>query len=166
MHIRDKVEVAASAERAWEVLGDGFGQFHQWSTALVSSTLKGQLGTGASRVCRVRAFGPFPAAVIEEQLTEFNPDQKRYTYVARSGMPAMFKSAQNTWTIEAIDASHCVIHTHAVVKLSVWMWPLGWLFPLLLKRDFKKFSEEMKFYIEHQKIHPRKAQSLLQPAQS
>ncbi|WP_395374803.1 SRPBCC family protein [Marinicella sp. W31] len=166
MQIRIHAEVTAPIDKVWEVLGEGFGHFDQWSTALTSSKLSGELRAGAIRTCHAQKVGPFPPAIVKERLVDFNRQQKRYTYIVESGLPSIFKKAQNTWTVEAIDEKNSIIRSHVVAELVFWLRPFNWLFTLLFKRDIKKFFEEMIYFIEHEKIHPRKEESLLQPNKS
>ncbi len=157
MQLHSKIEVSVPADRAWEVIADEFGNFGQITTALESSSLKGELGVGAIRVCNSKPVGPFPASVIEERLVEFDPVQKKYTYIAHSGLPAMFIKAQNTWSIESVTDTSCVIHSLAKLELKVWLRPLSGVLLWLIKRDLKKVFKELEYYIEYGNIHPRKA---------
>lgn len=156
MKISTKIYLSAPAEKAWEVLGDKFGDFGLWTSSLTSSKLNGNLGVGAVRTCQTPGFGPFAAAVVKERLVEFNPKEKRYTYVVESGLPAIFKNVKNSWSIESIDNKNCIIHSYAVAELSFWLRPFSWVFPLLIKRDLNKTFEEMSYFIEKGKVHPRK----------
>ena len=160
MKIRTEFKVSAPAERAWEVIAEKFGDAAEWAATLESTSLKGSLGVGAIRTCHTKGVGPFPPATIEERLIDFDPKQQRYTYVVESGLPPIFKSAQNSWSVESISETSCIVHTHVIAKLSLWLRPLEWLFPLLLKRDLKKTFEELRHYIEHGKPHPRKVKSI------
>ena len=164
MQIRTHIKVSAPAEKAWEVIGEQFGDFGKWTTALSSSSLRGELGVGATRVCHTNGFGPFPAMIAEEQLVDFNPEQKRYTYVVHKGLPAMFNRAQNAWSIETVDKTSCIIHSHVTLELKVWLRPFSWIFTLLIKRDMKKFFDEMDYFITNGEIHPRKTKSIPEPA--
>ncbi|MBL4658898.1 MAG: SRPBCC family protein [Alcanivoracaceae bacterium] len=160
MKIRTEFKVSVPAERAWEVIAEKFGDAAEWAATLESTSLKGSLGVGAIRTCRTKGVGPFPPATIEERLIDFDSKQLRYTYVVESGLPAIFKSAQNTWSVESISETSCIIHTLVIAKLNFWLRPLEWLFPLLLKRDLKKTFEELSHFIEQGKPHPRKVKSI------
>ncbi len=162
MNIYTELEVAASVEAAWQVIGGKFGEVGDIITALESSSLIGELNVGAIRKCRTNGVGPFPPAEVEERLVEFDPDNYRYTYVAHSGLPKMFTRAQNTWTIEKINSHSCVIKSHAAVEVTMWFRPFAWLVPLMIKRDLNRVFEELGYYIEHQKVHPRKIQLALE----
>jgi len=166
MQINTEVLVDAPAEKAWQIIGEKFGDFGEWTTALDSSFLKGTLGVGAIRVCHTRSVGLFPPAIVEEQLIDFDPKHHRYTYIVTKGMPSMFKKAQNSWSIESISQTSCIIHSHVVLELKLWLRPFSWLLTMLLKRDMKKFFAEMAYFIEYGKVHPRKAKSSPEPVKT
>lgn len=164
MNITTSIKLAASQAKAWEVLAEQFGEIATWTTALRSSTLEGPVQKGAVRICESAPFGPFPASVVKERLVEYDPQNFRFAYVAYSGLPAMFKHAQNNWSIERIDESNCWVHSHAVIKISWWLKPISWLLKALIKRDVKKVVIEIQHYIETGTIHPRKAASITEQA--
>lgn len=164
MQFHTKTSVSAPIEKAWEVIGEKFGDFGTWTTALNSSSLVGELGVGATRVCHTHGVGLFPAATVEEQLIDFDPEQKRYTYVVQKGLPAIFKHAQNAWSIEPVNKTSCIIHSHVTLEFKTWLRPFSWIFTLLIKRDMKKYFEEMNYFIETGKIHPRKEKAIMESA--
>ncbi len=164
MKIQTEIKITASQGQVWEVLAEQFGAVADWTTALRSSSLEGAVGKGAVRTCESAPFGPFPASTVKERLVEYDPQNHRFAYVAFSGLPAMFKHAQNNFSIERIDDSSCWVRSDAELALSLWLKPLGWLFAVIIKRDVKKVFEEMKYFIETGTIHPRKAASITEPA--
>ena len=163
MEIISKITVQASAERAWQVLAEQYGEAATWTSALESTILTGKLGVGAIRTCHSKAIGPFPASVVEEQLIEFNPEEYKFTYIAEKGLPSIFKSATNAWFIEPLNSQSCNITSHATLKASLWIFPIAWIFPIIIKRDLKTIFDEMAYYIERGEIHPRKVQANLEP---
>lgn len=160
MDIHTQVQVAASADNAWQVVGEAFGTVGDFTTAISASSLAGELGVGATRVCHTHNAGLFPKIVVEEVLTEFDRTNQRYTYVVNKGLPAMFEHAQNAWSIEPVDAATCVIHSHARLTLAFWFRPVEWLIKRMIQHDMKKYFEEIAYFVEHHQIHPRKAKQL------
>ena len=156
MIISNEIRVSASADRAWEVLAENFGDAALWTSALNTSSLTGDLGVGAIRTCHSNKIGPFPANISKEILTEFDPRRRRFTYKVQSGLPGIFKGAQNAWSIESISHSSCIVKSRAVLELSVLIRPLSCVLSMLIKRDLKKIFEELHYYIEHNSPHPNK----------
>ena len=166
MKIINEIKLAVPAEQAWKIIGEQYGDAAQWTSVLEASSLIGELGVGAIRTCHSRAVGPFPASIVEERLTMFEPANYRLTYVAEKGLPGIFKKATNAWSIQPVDHNSCVVTSRAELKISVWLFPVKWIFPILISRDLKKVFEELQYYIERGKFHPRKIQSKLEPAKS
>lgn len=157
MEMRHEVHIDAPASEAWLVLGRGFGNICEWSGTLASSELVGELGVGASRRCQGTGFGPFPASVITEELTLFDPEAMTFSYVARTGLPGFLRHAENAWRVHADGPHRCRVTFRATVLSAWWAWPITWILPLLVRADLAKMSEEMKHRIETGVPHPRVA---------
>jgi hypothetical protein len=85
MRMKVETTLACSAEQAWKVLGEGFGDIAKWSCSLAESSLDGEPGFGAVRTClSARSFGPFEAGIVTEELTEFHPGTRTFAYRATS----------------------------------------------------------------------------------
>ncbi|MCH6258986.1 SRPBCC family protein [Puniceicoccaceae bacterium K14] len=148
--------VEASAEKAWSVLGEQYGDIGGFLSSMISTRLEGELGVGASRVCESAGFGPFPTMIVKEKLIKFDPKGYAFTYRAKKGLPVFIHSAQNAWTIEPKSDNRCVVRSRAEVDLAWWAKPLGIVLPSLMARDFRKVEEELKYRIEKDRPHPRK----------
>ena len=68
MELRREVEVAATVDEAWAVLGEQFGEIAAWTNAILASSLEGKLGVGAVRTCTIEGFGPFKEGAVKERL--------------------------------------------------------------------------------------------------
>ncbi|MGJ8681670.1 SRPBCC family protein [Paraglaciecola sp.] len=156
MECNNTIRVTTSAQRAWHVLADQFGDAAEWATTVETSKLVGKMGVGAVRACKTRAVGPFPANYIEEEITQFDPENRSYSYKLISGLPPIFSRATNTWSIRSISDNECEILSNVILEPKIWLRPLAWLFPLLIKRDLKHTFEELGFFIERGEAHPRK----------
>lgn len=163
MKIYSEHHLTASSERAWHVLGENFAKIAQWASSLESSSLDGELGLGANRTCRIKSFGPIRATTIIEELLDFDAQAMQFTYHVKSGLPPFLSCAQNKWSIQSTGEDHCKVNSEALVKLKWWFWPLQWVFMLLIKRDMNKTFEEMRYFIENDKVHPRKLKSHKEP---
>jgi Polyketide cyclase / dehydrase and lipid transport len=166
MKMITEINVAASAKRAWQVLAEDYGNAAVWTSVLESTSLRGELGVGAIRTCHSKSVGPFPASVVEERLIEFEPDSYQFTYIADKGLPRIFKSATNAWRIHPVNDNSCKITSHATLKISRWVFPISWIFPILIKRDLKVVFEELAHYIEQGQPHPRIGSENLKAAET
>lgn len=157
MEFHTDIEIDASADEAWQVLGEQFGDIAEWSATLATSHLVGDLGVGATRSCEGTGFGPFPPGVVTEKLTLFDRQARALTYEANTGLPPFVLTAMNRWTIESLGPERCRVHSHATVQLAWWARPLGFLMPWMMRGDMDRFSEEMRHRIERGVAHPRAA---------
>lgn len=154
MKLVNEFTVSVSADKAWGVLWEEFGNISKWLTSMQSSHLKGMLGKGAERVCVHEGIGPFPASKITEEIVHIDVSNYEYTYVAREGMPWFINSAQNTWSVTPVDNNKCVIRTVARIEVKWIVLPFAWMLPMLLKTGLGDVFEELKYAIEYGKARP------------
>ena len=142
MELHHEIVVDAPACAAWGVLGERFGEISEWSD-LDRSSLEGELGVGAKRVCEGPAWGPFPATRATEELVAFDPDTMAFTYIGLDGLPWFMPKAQNSWSVVALDAQRCRVTTRAEVELVMWMRPLAPLFRLMIRRPMARLLDQL-----------------------
>ena len=58
MEMRAELVISASAEDAWAVVGERFGEIGEWASAITKSVMDGQPGVSQMRTCHVSGFGP------------------------------------------------------------------------------------------------------------
>jgi hypothetical protein len=81
----------------------------------------------------------------------------RFGYQATEGRPWFLKRAENHWVVRALGPQTSVVESRA--ELDVGLFPGVFLAPLLkllMGRVGAQFSEELKYYVEHDQPHPRK----------
>ncbi len=148
MQFIQSLSLNASAATAWHILGERFGDL-SWTATIEDSSLDGALEVGACRTCvSSRSFGPFPPGVVREKLTHFDRKARTFTYEAVEGVPSFVKRAKNTWQIKSTGEHSCIVESRAEVQLVLWAWPFGWIMPLAMRSDMKKFNEELRVAIE------------------
>lgn len=157
IELRTEIELDVPASRAWTVLGEGFGNIGDWASGLRSSSLDRAVEVGALRTCELRGFGPFPSGRIIEELLEFDRDAMKFTYAPTSGMPPMFESAENRWSIEPLGKDRCRVTTHAFIDVRWWALPLAKLFGRGIRGTIDTFVLEMRHRVENGNPHPNKA---------
>lgn len=156
MKIVASVEITAPARAVWTVLGEGFGHIGQWAAPIEHSTLEGKPQVGAVRHCHIKAFGPVPTGVIQEQLLEFEPQTMHFSYHALAGLPSFVGKAQNHWSVKAVDAEHCIVITEASLELNGWMRMAAFMLKPRFQRSGEAVLQELKFFVETGQPHPRK----------
>lgn len=159
MKLESEITVDASAERAWSVLGEGFGRIGEWAAPIVASTLDGEPSVGAVRTCTTARFGPVAPGVIEERLLEFEPTRHSFRYEAVSGMPRFIVHATNRWSVRALGDTRSIVRTEATLELRGLASLFGCVLAWRMKSDGRRVLEELKHRIETGRPHPRKLAS-------
>lgn len=148
MILENALHVMVSAEQAWQLLGEEFGEIAEWATPITESSLDGPLETGATRRCRIQGFGPFQASVFTEELVLFDRAARSFRYEARSGLPPLMTHAQNHWTIHETGPESCRITSTAELHVAWWAWPILPLLRFQITRDSKGFMESLRYRLE------------------
>jgi len=163
LNFRHQVTIAAPAERVWQVLARDFAAIGRWASAIPESRAlddppaDGE-ATVAGRVCTSTVPG-VPA--VQERFTHYSEHDRRFTYVASSGLPAFVRRAENTWSVRELGPGAALAEARAELDLHPLVGLL--LAPLLklqLDRTGARVFEELRHYIEHGEPHPRKVRAL------
>lgn len=157
--VTDQIIVNASAKKAWLVLAHEFDQVGKWSSGIKES--KPLIGMdiieGApvgGRVCLSDdIFGD-----AEEAFTYYDEDGMRFGYQAVGELPRFFNEAENNWHVEPINTNQALVEFKADVDLALFPGMLMVMFkPIIKKLLGTRTLEELKYYIENDQPHPRKA---------
>jgi hypothetical protein len=87
-------DITVSADAAWELFGERFGDISEWLESILASSLDREMGEGATRTCQL-AGGP-----LTEYVTKFDAKRRALTYEVTSGLPSVMKKVENAWTFE------------------------------------------------------------------
>ncbi len=145
--ISKEIEIDASVERAWEVLGDEFTQVCAWASGVTHSS-----GDNSIRTCQT-SIGP-----IEETVTRFDPVRKGVSYTAKANkMPFFVTHLGNNWDLESLGKNRSKLKMRMEMKLipPFNIFP-GPLMRIKMSKLLDETLEEFKYYVETRKPHPRK----------
>jgi hypothetical protein len=158
MELRNEIIILAPAERVWQVLGERFMHVSEWAAPITASCPVGpaEPGVGVTRSCNIAPFGPVKAGVVEERLTRFDREAMAFEYEALRGMPSFVGRAVNRWSVSRIDDQRSRLHIHATLSLSGPMALLGCLVKWEMQAGGAKVAEELKYFVENGRPHPRK----------
>ena len=112
MTIKTTVDIAASADEAWALFGEGFGDWDRWAPGLESSTLLGPLEQGVIRVNVTPSLG-----TVHQELVRFDRDGRALAYEMIKGLPPMFSALRNDWVIEDLGDGRCRLDGDAVFEI-------------------------------------------------
>jgi hypothetical protein len=167
MQLHDQITINAPASTVWRILAHDFANIGQWASAIPSSkanidvpVLEGAEVGG--RICSTAVPG---FRDVEESLTSYDEQSKRFAYPATTGRPWSLKHAENHWSVRSLGSLTSLVETRAEIALNTF--PGIFLAPLLkyqMGRIGAQTLEELKYYVEHDQPHPRKMQALQRQA--
>lgn len=151
MQITERITVNAPVARLWKILVTDFAHMGVWSSAIMHSEINPNLPTGEiGRVCHT-AVGS-----VAETVTHW--DEQTWSYAYRTDKPPFFiKNAVNSCRLHALGPEMTVIEMQAEVELlTVFDWMARPIVTNYLRSLVEVFAEEVKYYAETGKVHPRK----------
>lgn len=163
MNIKVEIEkvISAPAEEVWRIVAHKFDAIGSWATAVPESRPlpPGTNGDAAAgRVCETQVPG-FNA--ITETITYYDENGKRFGYEAAAGNPWFVQRAENNWHVIPTEAGKSLIKIRGRIVLNP---VIGIFMRPFLNRQLRKISaqtiDELKFFIENGRPHPRKQKQL------
>lgn len=161
LSIETHIIIDADAQTIWQVLAQQFEAVSCWASVVNESHAlhDSPLLPGAhlsGRVCTVQGLGQ-----THEALTHFDAQGMRFTYDAKKGLPSFILRASNTWCVEALGPKQARVTAQAqmVLKRLPGML-LAPIFKYQIRRLGQRTFEELKYFIEHGEVHPRKRKLL------
>lgn len=163
MHIQMKrqIEINAPAKDVWNVVAYQYAQIGQWASSISASESIAGIPTPdgapvAGRACYAPGFG----GDAREEFTYYDEEAMRFGYQAIGELPLMLKRAENNWAVRTVGPDKSVAEFRA--KIDYDLFP-GLLMVPMLKlmggRMGRQLLEELKYYVEEGKPHPRKVKT-------
>ena len=154
-----EVHINAPADAVWAILGANYSRIGDWASVIQKSTPMPNLSIppgadAGGRSCTPAL--PFVSKVTEE-LTSFDEANKTFSYEATSGLPGFIHKAQNMWSVRADGPESSIVSTRGLLDMHRIIGPL--LFPIFkwqLNRAGARLVEELKYFAENGRPHPRK----------
>ncbi|MBX2847279.1 MAG: SRPBCC family protein [Acidiferrobacterales bacterium] len=161
MKITKQLNINASSDAVWHVLGPRYEEAGLWASAVYTSTalrdskpLNGAPVSG--RVCET-SLGPFRETIVGYDSTA------RYLAYQATGtkMPFFVKRMQGSWKLNALGATGTEVNMTLDADI---MFPfdllMGWMMKIQFNKVLNESLEELKHYVEKGEIHQRKARSM------
>ncbi|MEM9006967.1 MAG: SRPBCC family protein [Cyanobacteria bacterium P01_F01_bin.86] len=157
MHLEIFIDVNVPANKAWKLMAHEFDKIHEWSAGIShSSGSRNACATGAARVCDT-ALGQF-----DEKIIRFDEAEKHFAYHATNkDMPFFVKGMVIDNRVNPISATSCragwVVDVDIIPPFNIFP---GVLLKMRLTQGLQASLEEMKYFLERGRKHPRKIQAL------
>lgn len=163
MEIKTTITVNQSVDKLWEIMATNFAHVAEWTSTLHASKVNTDVAEpleGApvgGRVCTAPGFGD-----IKETFTHYDERNKRFSYKADvSSMPGFVKGLANNWSFRSLGSGKTEVTMRMEMDLNAFPGQL--MAPMMRMQMSKPVNitlEELKFYAETGKIHPRKLKAL------
>jgi hypothetical protein len=156
MEIITKLTIEKNANDVWQVMGNQFDQIHIWASFFKDSNPSGE-----------KKFNEIDFSAREtvveggentHSLDVFDSKNHILSYTVTAGAPPFADKAQAEWTLESVNEDSCTASITVNMELKD-MIPeekaaevKGWL-----SKSSEGMLEELKYYLETGKLHPRKA---------
>jgi len=160
------LKVKSSTDKVWEIFAHGFNDAHKWMASVPHSYAQtnGESFDGAHSDGRVCELSPDQNGMkASEKFLAYNEDNKTATVqIDFVNAPFFFPVKFNTldFSLREIDDDQ----SEMTWKFRSNIKPLGLLLWPLLRIGFGKFvgeiMEELQFYVENGKPHPRKVKAM------
>ena len=142
----------------WDVLANKFGEIDLWSSLITDSKLSGE-ATLETVDYSIRSTQT-TAGPTQQQLTEFDPQNFTIAYKAISGTPPFFKSVNAKWILNKKDENSTYLTLDFEVKFKNITFILAPLVKIKLGKVGDVLLDDLKYYVENEKPHPRKLKLL------
>lgn len=161
MDVIRKIDVEASAERLWQILAEDYDRVGEWTSEINQSAANPDLAPGEGRVCTTPGFGD-----VKETITRYDEEERSFSYAAEvSTFPFFVKGVGNSWRVEKNGANGSIVHMHMQANLlPVFAQLMGPVMKRQLAQSADTLLEELKYYAETGRVHPRKQEQLNQLA--
>jgi Polyketide cyclase / dehydrase and lipid transport len=161
-----EITIEASAQKVWHVLGEQFCNISDWASVIersgkASAQCDANSLSMTDRYCDAKGFGR-----SVEKLTEFDADKMAFCYLLLEGRvleghPPLVSAAGNHWSVIPGGDNQSTVKSAAYLEMpaipGIVLLPL---FKLFMKPMARKLFEELKYYCEQGKPHPRKQKLL------
>lgn len=157
--IKKEININASIDKAWQVLGPQFADAQKWASSISHSEGRGEGMNGAA--CSERGCGVVGIGEVQERILKYSDDEHLLSYQVYDGMPKMVKYASNTWKLIRLEDGTTKLEMQMELKTGGMM---GAMMKGMMKKKMAKMAdevvEEFKYYVENGKPHPRKVEAL------
>lgn len=168
MEIKKTMKINQSVDKLWEIMATDYTKVAKWTSILHASKNNDEVKTklegapAGGRVCTAPGFGD-----IKETITHYDERKKHFRYDADiSSMPFFVKAIANNWSFRSLGAKSTEVTMRMELDLNAF--PGALMAPIMRSQMAKQGNtilEELKYYAETGKIHPRKLKLLKQSGQ-
>lgn len=157
MKITKQITVNASAENVWDVLGHKYDRVSEWASSVLESygkpvTASTNKAPFAGRKCQTTLGG------FNEDIVTYDEQKMKLAYSATGDkMPFFVKQLVNNWSITPVNANRSRIDMRLEMDLlPVFNLIMAPMMKMQMGKVLEESIEELKYFVETGKPHPRK----------
>jgi hypothetical protein len=154
IHVEKELTINKETNAVWGVMGLQFAEVHLWSSNFMNSK------PGGTKVFNDLEYSE--RVTITERgetiqvLDEFDSKNYSLKYHITEGMPGIAKSASGTWSLKASKNNQTkVTIAFDMETKNAFGYLLSSVIKLKIGKSAEEIAEELKFYVENGKAHPR-----------
>ena len=149
MEFKRDTTVNVSADKVWNILGNGFNDISQWaSPVLDSQALPGQ-PEGSGRVCQVKGAGE-----VVETIYHYDDVGRELSFILNGKkIPFFMRKIDNTWSVEPIGDDQSRLQVHAKITLMpVFSQLMSGLLSKAMSKQADGLLGELKYFAENDRV--------------
>lgn len=163
LDLKKTVEINASPEKAWEILGPKFLDISKWARSINKSYSYEQApknfddAPAGGRYCEVNGFGK-----MQEEILHFDKQKHEITWSASGKkIPGFVSGLQNALKVESIGDNTSRVTTHITANLSgIGGFFMGGMMNKQFDKVLNGFLKDLKAYAETGEISETKQREL------
>lgn len=156
MKISKSLLINSDPDEVWQVIAREYDQVGNWASGVYfSKTRTGKVLPNApchGRVCET-SLGPFVETIVK-----FDDPGKEISYVATGEkMPGFVKQLKATWKLKQAQNQHCHVSMSFDADIAFpFSILMGWMMRMQFNKAISQTMEELQYFLEQGKNHPRK----------
>jgi hypothetical protein len=155
LRFKEEVMIEKNIDEVWEVLGNQFTEANIWASNFKSSKPGGEPKLPGLDYLHRETMTENGENV--QELDEFDSINYSLSYHISRGVPAIAKSALGKWSLAKTKDNQTRMDVHFILKTKGL---LGLIMSPVISKKVERASaeivEELKYYLEKGKPHPRK----------
>lgn len=154
IQVKRELTIHKSSVEVWRVVGEQFGEVHLWSSNFKDSKPGGEK--------RFKGIDYSYRATITDRgetiqlLDAFDSENYRLAYHITKGMPGVAKSATGVWSLKPLKSDQTTVSIEFEMEVkNILGYLLSPVIKLKIGKSAEEIAEELKYYMENGKAHPR-----------
>jgi len=158
LEIINKIIINASAEKTWNIVGQGFGNADKWLSMISSIKVKNDNTPLDGAPCSGRVCMT-DIGKVDETITHYDETNKKLSFdIKVEKMPFFVKDLKNTWNVVSLEDNQTKVILDFKMEI---MFPFNLLMGFMMKSKMGKIMKislkDLKHYVETGKSRTDKA---------